>query len=175
MTQTQSNKTDQAPIKSSTPPPKTAGGYAVIWILMFIFNFVFTRPKMMVPVSIIAVFMIFLAGALFKERKNLRPFALFAGITAIAFISTTYVGTILLEYPVTNLLDIQAPPLYVTLFYLLAFLNAANFMTIGPVLFRYLNRPRGIILSILANALLFAGIIYGIRKFVEIYIIPALA
>lgn len=134
--------------------------FIVAWIGLFIFNFLFARLTTMVPVSLISIFMFFTAGALYKDNPTLRPFALIGIVIGILFIALTYFGTIWFRYEVVSLLDIRGPQAFQIGFYLLAFLNASAFTTIGLALFKALRTMRGMIITFLITALIYFLISY---------------
>ncbi len=140
----------------SARPNRTAL-FAISWIGLFIFNLLFARLTTTVPVSIIALFLLFSSTGLYKERPEMRPLAIFTLITAITFIAITYIGTIWIRYEVPNLLDIRAPFPYVFAFYLVGFINAASFTTVGMALFKAVNSNRSaFILLAITAAIYFA-------------------
>ncbi len=145
--------------KSAKTPSRTTI-FIISWIGLFIFNFLFARTTSTVPVPVIALFMLFTAGALYKDNPTLRPFALIGIAIGILFIALTYFGTIWFRYEVVSLLDIRGPQAFQIGFYLLAFLNASAFTTIGLALFKALRTMRGMIITFLITALIYFLISY---------------
>lgn len=153
--------------KSAKTPSRTAI-FIISWIGLFIFNFLFARTTSTVPVPVIALFMLFTAGALYKERIVLRPFATLSFIIAAAFIAVAYFGTIWLRYEVYNLFDIRGPKFFQIIFYLLMFLNAAAFTTVAMGLFKGISTIKGAIITWILTAIIYFLISFLLRDFLAV-------
>lgn len=148
--------------------PNRIAMFIIAWIGLFIFNFLFARLTTTVPVSVIALFMLFTSVALYKERIELRAFAIIGFIIAVIFLCITYFSTIWLHYEVVNLLDVRGPKLFQILFYLFMFINAAAFTTIGMGLFKTITTMRGMLISFVLTALIYFAISYSLRDFIAV-------
>ncbi|HIW06674.1 MAG TPA: hypothetical protein H9889_05045 [Candidatus Ignatzschineria merdigallinarum] len=153
--------------KSAKTPSKTAI-FIISWIGLFIFNFLFARTTSTVPVPVIALFMLFTAGALYKERIQLRSFSIISFIIAVLFIAIAYFGTIWLRYEVYNLFDIRGPKFFQITFYLLMFLNAAAFTTVAMGLFKAISTTKNMIITWLLTAIIYFTISYLLRDFLTV-------
>lgn len=150
--------------KSAKTPSRTTI-FIISWIGLFIFNFLFARTTSTVPVPVIALFMLFTAGALYKERIQLRPFAILSFIIAAIFIAIAYFGTIWLRFEVYNLFDIRGPQFFQIAFYLFLFLNAAAFTTVAIGLFKGITTMPGMIITWLLTAAIYFLISFLLRDF----------
>lgn len=151
--------------KKQAPKPRTI--FIIAWIGLFIFNLLFARLTTTVPVSLISIFMLFTAGALYKERPHLRPMAIVALIIALIFLAITYFGTIWLRYEVVSLLDIRGPKLFQVSFYLFSFLNAAAFTTVGIGLFKGYSRNKTGFITLIVTAWIYFGIAFLLKDFIQ--------
>ena len=152
----------------STKTPSRTTLFIISWIGLFIFNFLFARTTSTVPVPVIALFMLFTAGALYKERIQLRAFAIIGFVTAVLFIAVAYFGTIWLRYEVYNLFDLRGPKFFQIVFYILMFLNAAAFTTIAMGLFKALSTMKGMLITWLLTAIIYFSISYLLRDFLTV-------
>ena len=140
----------------------------ISWIGLFIFNFLFARTTSTVPVPVIALFMLFTAGALYREHVQLRPFAILSFIIAAIFIAIAYFGTIWLRFEVYNLFDVRGPKLFQIAFYIFMFLNAAAFTTVAMGLFKGISTMKGAIITWILTALIYFTISYLLRDFLAV-------
>ncbi len=152
---------------SKKTPSRTAI-FIISWIGLLIFNFLFARTTSTVPVPVIALFMLFTAGALYKERPPLRPFAILSFIIAATFIAIAYFGTIWLRYEVYNLFDIRGPQFFQIAFYLLMFLNAAAFTTVAMGLFKGISTMRGALITWILTAIIYFTVSFLLRDFLSV-------
>lgn len=152
----------------STKTPSRTTLFIISWIGLFIFNFLFARTTSTVPVPVIALFMLFTAGALYKERIQLRSFSIISFIIAALFIAIAYFGTIWLRYEVYNLFDIRGPKFFQIAFYLLMFLNAAAFTTVAMGLFKAISTTKNMIITWLLTAIIYFTISYLLRDFLTV-------
>lgn len=139
----------------------------ISWIGLFIFNFLFARTTSTVPVPVIALFMLFTAGALYKERIQLRTFAILSFIIAAIFIAIAYFGTIWLRFEVYNLFDIRGPKFFQIAFYIFMFLNAA-FTTVAMGLFKGITTMKGALITWILTAIIYFTISYLLRDFLTV-------
>lgn len=153
--------------KSAKTPSRTTI-FIISWIGLFIFNFLFARTTSTVPVPVIALFMLFTAGALYKERIQLRPFAILSFIIAAIFIAIAYFGTIWLRFEVYNLFDIRGPKFFQIAFYIFLFLNAAAFTTVAMGLFKGITTMPGMIITWLLSAATYFLISFLLRDFLTV-------
>lgn len=140
----------------------------ISWIGLFIFNFLFARTTSTVPVPVIALFMLFTAGALYKERIQLRTFAILSFIIAAIFIAIAYFGTIWLRFEVYNLFDIRGPKFFQIAFYIFMFLNAAAFTTVAMGLFKGITTMKGALITWILTAIIYFTISYLLRDFLTV-------
>ena len=112
--------------------------------------------------------MLFTAGALYKERIQLRSFSIISFIIAVLFIAIAYFGTIWLRYEVYNLFDIRGPKFFQIAFYLLMFLNAAAFTTVAMGLFKAISTTKNMIITWLLTAIIYFTISYLLRDFLTV-------
>lgn len=152
---------------SKKTPSRTAI-FIISWIGLLIFNFLFARTTSTVPVPVIALFMLFTAGALYKERPPLRPFAILSFIIAATFIAIAYFGTIWLRYEVYNLFDIRGPQFFQIAFYLLMFLNAAAFTTVAMGLFKGISTMRAALITWILTAIIYFTVSFLLRDFLSV-------
>ena len=152
----------------NTKTPSKTSLFIFSWIGLFIFNFLFARTTSTVPVPVIALFMLFTAGALYKERIQLRAFAILAFIIAAIFIAIAYFGTIWLRYEVYNLFDVRGPQFFQIAFYLFLFINAAAFTNVAMGLFKAISTVKGAIITWIATAAIYFIITYLMRDFLSI-------
>ena len=152
----------------SAKTPSRITIFIISWIGLFIFNFLFARTTSTVPVPVIALFMLFTAGALYKERIQLRPFAIISFIIAAIFIAIAYFGTIWLRFEVYNLFDIRGPKFFQIAFYIFMFLNAAAFTTVAMGLFKGISSIKGAVITWLLTALIYFMISYLLRDFLTV-------
>lgn len=145
--------------------PSRTAIFIISWLGLFIFNFLFARTTSTVPVPVIALFMLFTAAALYKERIQLRAFAILAFIIAALFIAIAYFGTIWLRYEVYNLFDVRGPQFFQIAFYSVMFLNAAAFTTVAIGLFKGISTMTGAIITWLLTAAIYFTISFLLRDF----------
>lgn len=157
---------------TATTPPKTKWRTLLIaWIGLLIFNAMFTKTGSVVPVPIIAAFTLVISGALIKEQPHNRPTAILTSLIATIFLALVFVSTMYLGVTVNNLFDIEASSLYITLFYSLAFLTSGAFITNGLTIFRTISGIKSALITLIFNALLTAGIFFGIKYLIDTFIV----
>lgn len=148
--------------------PNRTAIFIIAWIGLFIFNFLFARLTTTVPVSVIALFMLFTSVALYKERVQLRGFAMIGFLIAVVFLCITYFGTIWLRYEVRDLLNIGGPRFFQIYFYLFMFMNAAAFATIGMGLFKAITTMRGMLINFVLTAIIYFIISYSLKDVIAV-------
>ncbi len=148
--------------------PNRTALFIIAWIGLFIFNFLFARLTTTVPVSVIALFMLFTSVALYKERVQLRGFAVIGLFIAVVFICITYFGTIWLRYEVRDLLNVGGPRFFQIYFYLFMFMNAAAFTTIAMGLFKAISTMRGMFINFVLTAIIYFAISYSLKDVIAV-------
>lgn len=143
----------------------------ITWIALFAFTIMFSRPSTIAPVSVLGVFTLLGGSALIKERPEMRSTALVMMGIATLFLLFIFIHTMYLGVTLRNLFAIEASPLFITLFYPLAFLNSAAFMAIGLGLFKQISTLKGALITLFISAALFAALFFGIRTLIDTFIV----